>query len=137
MRPNTPSTKTGNDEKTGNRVRQDNRSANKESGDLVRQIEAMAKPLGRRLYRGVLRIQARAWNPDEIRDVAVQRKVLEQMQSADRGLGRLQTALSKTGPAALEPTLQSLKLRCLEDIDSLEILKQVVLAVEATASTFK
>jgi hypothetical protein len=85
----------------------------------------------------VLRIQARVWNPDEIRDVAVQRKVLEQMQSADRGLGRLQTALSKTGPAALEPALQSLKLRCLEDIDSLEMLKQVVLAVEATASTFK
>jgi ATPase family associated with various cellular activities (AAA) len=135
MRPNTHTTETGSAEKTGNRIRPDNKSANTESGDLVRQIEAMAKPLGRRLYRGVLRIQAKVWNPDQIRDVAMQRKVLEQMQSAERGLGRLHAALSKTGPAALEPALQSLKLRSLEHIDSLGLLKQVVLAVEAAAST--
>jgi hypothetical protein len=137
MRPNMPCTKTGNAEKTGSRIRQDNNSGNTESGDLVRQIEAMAKPLGRRLYRGVLRVQAKAWNPDQIPDLTLQRKVLEQMQSAERGLGRLHTALSKTGPAALERALQSLKLRSLDHVDSLEILKQVVLAVEAATPTLK
>ena len=137
MRPNMPCTKTGNAERTGQRIRQDSRATNTESGDLVRQIEAMAKPLGRRLYRGVLRIQAKVWNPDQICDVVLQRKVLEQMQSADRGLGRLQAALSKTGPAALECALQSVNLRSLEHIDSLDVLKRIVLAVEATASTFK
>ena len=101
----------------------------------MRQIEAMAKPLGRRLYRGVLRAQAKVWNPDQIQDVVMRRKVLEQMQSAERGLGRLHAALAKTGPAALEGVLQSLKLRSLEHIDSLQMLKRVVLAVEAAAST--
>jgi len=137
MRPNTPCTKTGNAETTGSRIRPDNNFGNTESGDLVRQIEAMANPLGRRLYRGVLRIQAKVWNPDQICDVALQRKVLEQMQSAERGLGRLHAALSKTGPAALEPVLQSLKLRSLEHIDSLGMLKRIVLAVEAAASTLR
>lgn len=137
MRPNTPCTTTGNAETTGSRIRPDNNSGNTESDDLVRQIEAMSKPLGRRLYRGVLRVEAKVWNPDQIRHVALQRKVLEQMQSAERGLGRLHAALFKAGPAALEPALQSLKLRSLEHIDSLEMLKRVVLAVEAAARTFQ
>jgi hypothetical protein len=103
----------------------------------VRQIEEMAKPLGRRLYRGVLRVQANVWNPDRIQDAALQRKVLEQMQSAERGLERLQAALSKTGPVPLERTLQSLNIRSLDQVDSLEMLKRVVLAVEAAASALK
>ncbi len=51
-----------------------------ESDALIRQIEAMAEPLGRRLYRGVLKTVARVWSPTEILDVDVLRKVLEQMQ---------------------------------------------------------
>ena len=101
------------------------------------QIEAMAKPLGHRLYRGLLRAQAKVWNPDQISDVALQRKVLEHMQAAERGLSRLQAALAKAGPAALERVLQSLKLRSLDHVDSLETLKRVVLAVEAAASAPK
>ena len=38
---------------------------------LVGQIEAMAEPLGRRLYRGILKTVARAWNPSEIREADV------------------------------------------------------------------
>lgn len=137
VRPNRLCTKTGNAEKTGSGIRQGDNSGNIESGDLVQQIEAMAKPLGRRLYRGILRVQAKVWNPDQIADVVLQRKVLEHMQSAERGLGRLHAALSRTGPAALEQALRSLKLRSLDHVDSLEILKQVVLAVEAAAPTLK
>jgi hypothetical protein len=50
---------------------------------------------------------------------------------------RLHAALEKTGPAALERTLQSLKLRSLDQVSSLETLKRVVLAVEAAASALK
>lgn len=135
MRPNTAPTHTGSAEKTATPVRTDNNPQNAQSSELVRQIEAMAKPLGRQLYRGVLRVQAKVWSPDQIPDVVLQRKVLEQMQSAERGLGRLHAALAKTGRAALQQALQSLKLRSLEHIDSLELLKRVVLAVEAAAST--
>ena len=122
--------RTGSAEKTTS-----NNSENTESSELVRQIEAMAKPLGRRLYRGLLRAQAKVWNPDQIQGVVLRRKVLEQMQSAERGLGRLDAELAKTGPAALEGALESLRLRSLDHVDSLEMLKRVVLAVEAAAST--
>ena len=103
--------------------------------DTAVQIEQMAKPLGTRLYRGVLRDAARVWSPNQITDPALQRKVLEQMRSAERGLERLRVAVAKTGSAPLDQVLQSLKLRSREVIDSLDMLKRVVLAIEAVTSS--
>jgi len=100
---------------------------------LVRQIEAMAEPLGCRLYRGLLKTGARVWNPKEIRDAEVLRKVLAQMQSAERGLRRLEAALDRIGPETLVPILRSLRLNPLTHIDSLESLKKIVLAAEEAA----
>ncbi len=97
---------------------------------LVRQIEAMAETLGKRLYRGLLKTGARVWNPTEIRDADVLRKVLAQMQAAERGLRRLEAALDKVSPEALVPILHSLRLSSLHQVDSLETLKTVVLAAE-------
>lgn len=100
---------------------------------LVRQIEAMAEPLGWRLYRGLLKTGARVWNPTEIRDEDVLRKVLAQMQAAERGLRRLEAALNRIGPETLVPILRSLRLNSLNQVDSLETLKTVVLEVERVA----
>jgi Rad52/22 family double-strand break repair protein len=100
----------------------------------VAEIEAMAVPLGRGLYRGILRDLARVWNPREIEDTSVQRKVLEYMRCADRGLMRLKAALEKTGPRALTPILQTLGLASLERVDNLEILKRIVLDLESAAA---
>jgi hypothetical protein len=100
---------------------------------LVREIESLAETLGKRLYRGILRRAARAWSPTEIHDTDVLRKVLAQMQSAERGLRRLEAALNRVGPEALVPTLRSLRLNSLEQVDSLESLKNVVYAAEAAA----
>ena len=111
----------------------DNKTAT-EVNAVAQQIEAMATPLGRGLYRGLLR-SARVWSPNQIADPTVQRKVLEQMQSAERGLERLRVAIEKTGPGPLNDILRSLKLRSLDAIDSLETLKQVVLAIEAIVSS--
>jgi hypothetical protein len=97
---------------------------------LVRQIQAMAEPLGRRLYRGVLKTVAKAWDPSAIREAEVLRKVLEQMQSAERGLRRLEAALKRVGPETLGPILRSLRLDSLDQVDCLESLKRVVLEVE-------
>ncbi len=102
---------------------------------LVRQIEAMAEPLGWRLYRGLLKTGARVWNPTEIRDADVLRKVLAQMQSAERGLRRLEAALDTVGPETLVPILRSLRLSSLNRVDSLETLKKVVLEVERIAES--
>ena len=100
---------------------------------LVREIESLAESLGKRLYRGILRRVARAWSPTEIHDTDVLRKVLAQMQSAGRGLRRLEAALNRVGPEAVVPTLRSLRLNSLEQVDSLENLKKVVLAAEEAA----
>jgi hypothetical protein len=87
------------------------RDASAEDRDaLVREVQAMAEPLGRRLYRGVLKTVAKAWDPREIREAEVLRKVLERMQSAERGLRRLEAALSKVGPETLAPILRALGL---------------------------
>ena len=100
---------------------------------LVRQIEAMAEPLGWRLYRGLLKTGARVWNPTEISDADVLPKVLAQMQAAERGLRRLGAALDKVGPEALVPILRSLRLTSLNQVDGLESLKKVVLEAARVA----
>ena len=136
LRPNTATTLTESMPRE-NRVRSNVCSEDTQHNDVVLQIEKMARPLGRRLYRGLLRTEAMVWSPNQIADPALQRKVLERMQSAERGLERLRIALDKTGPAPLNGILQSLKLRSLEMIDTLETLKRVVLAIEAAASSPK
>ncbi len=100
---------------------------------LIRQIEAMQKPLGNRLYRGLLKSIGRAWKPNDIRDGAVLQKVLAHMQSAERGLQRLQSALERAGAAPLGPALAFLKLQSLDHIESLDTLQKLVLALEAKA----
>jgi hypothetical protein len=100
---------------------------------LVRQIEAMAESLGWRLYRGLLKTGARVWNPPEIRNADVLRKVLAQMQAAERGLRRLEAALDRVGPETLVPILRSCRLNSLNQIDCLESLKKVVLEAERAA----
>jgi hypothetical protein len=137
VRPTMPCPGKSNGQGTAGHIADNNNPENTQFSDLVRQIEEMAKPLGCRLYRGVLRTQAKVWNPDQISDVVLQRKVLDQMQSAERGLERLHAALSKVGPVPLERTLRSLNVRSLDHLDSLEMLKRVVIRVEAAASAPK
>jgi hypothetical protein len=90
----------------------------------------MAEPLGRRLYRGILKTVARAWNPSDVREAHILSRVLAQMQSAERGLRRLEADLNRVDPEAVVPTLRSLRLNSLEQIDCIESLKKVVLAAE-------
>ena len=101
--------------------------------ELIQQVEAMAEPLGKGLYRGLLKNIARVWEPNQIKDKAVLQKVLASMQSGERGLRRLQAALDKTGPNALRPILSSMKLKSLDHVDNLETLREVVLALEEKA----
>jgi hypothetical protein len=107
--------------------------ASAEGGSLVREIEHMERTLGKRMYRGLLKSLARVWNPKDIRDQAVQQKVLAHMQAAERGLRRLDAALDRTGGEALYPILQSLQLTSLDQVDNLETLRSVVLAAEQAA----
>jgi hypothetical protein len=120
------------DTKTSNLTAHD--VSSEEARGLIRDVEGMGDVLGRRLYRGVLKAVAKAWNPREIRDVGVLRKVLEHMQAAQRGLGRLEVALNKVGPETLVPILRSLRLNSLDQVDSLDSLKKIVLEIERAAT---
>jgi hypothetical protein len=53
------------------------------------------------------------------------------MQAAERGLQRLKLALERVGTEPLPRILNSLRVVALEKVDSLETLKQIVLALEA------
>lgn len=113
--------------------RQERNAAGGEPSAVVQQIEVMAHPLGKRLYRGLLKTVAQAWSPGQIQDVALQHKVLEHMQAAERGLRRLQAVLERVGAGTLDPIMRSLQLTSLDQVDSLETMKRIVLALEAKA----
>lgn len=98
---------------------------------LVLQIETMAHPLGRALYRGILKSVARVWDPKQIGDATVEQRVLDHMHAAERGLNRLQAALEKVGPTPLAKILASLHLASLDRVDNLETLKQIVHSLES------
>lgn len=101
--------------------------------ELVAQVEAMAEPLGRGMYRGLLKTVARAWKPSQIQDIALLQKVLAQMRSAERGLRRLEAALAKTGTGSLTTMLRSWNLNSLDQVNDLETLRKIVLTLEAKA----
>ncbi|MGA9305877.1 MAG: Rad52/Rad22 family DNA repair protein [Candidatus Sulfotelmatobacter sp.] len=111
-----------------------NDASPEEPHQIVREIEAMADALGKRLYRGVLKT-ARVWNATDIHDMNVMRMVLEQMQMAERELRRLDAALNRVEPGTLVSILRSLRLNSLAQVDNLEALKRVVQGVERAAES--
>ena len=97
---------------------------------LLREIEQMEQVLGKRMYRGVLKIVARVWNPKDIQDKAIQEKVLAHLQAAERGLRRAEAARDKAGLAAFARVLGSLRLSSLDQVDNLKTLQEIVIALE-------
>jgi hypothetical protein len=117
------------------RERQQNAEA--DVAELVRQIEALERPLGKGLYRGLLKTVARVWRPSQVQDMTLLQKLLAHMLAAERGLLRLEAAVGLTGPEALARILESLKLDSMERVDNLETLKEVVLKLEGVAAEGK
>lgn len=101
--------------------------------ELVRQIEAMAQALGKGLYRGLLKSVARAWKPADVKDRNVLERLLAQMQAAEQGLSRLETAYLRTGAEPLAEIMHSLGIRDMNQVSSLEQLEKIVVALEAEA----
>ena len=91
----------------------------------------MAQTLGKALYRGILKSVAQVWNPHDIQDKVIEKRVLEHMLAADRGLIRLKAALEKTGSKPLRKILAFLNIPSVDRIDSLDLLKKVVVSVES------
>ena len=108
-----------------------NRSAENGSGDeLDVCILQMEKAVGTALYRSILREYGRVNQPKLIRDSAVKRKVLQMLESATRGLSRLDAVTKPLDPNTVKALLAKLQAPPLDEIADLKTLQHVVLGLE-------
>jgi hypothetical protein len=106
------------------------RGTNNPEDNVVRAIELMQRSVGTRMYRGLLKTVARVWEPKDIRESAIQQRVLAHMQAAERGFRRLDAALDSVGPEALTQILRSRNMQSIDRVDNLQTLHEIVLALE-------
>jgi hypothetical protein len=109
-----------------------NHDANGHRQGLLVSIEAMENKIGKRFYRGLLKHVARVWSPQQIEETAVLEKVLAQMQGAERGLARLESAQAKLVPEAVERIISSLNAPPAK-LEDLATLHSLVVALEKEA----
>ena len=100
---------------------------------ILHEIEQMEQVVGKRMYRGLLKSVARVWNPKDIQDPEIQRKVLAHMQAAKRGIRRAETARDNAGLGVFAAVLGSLRLSSLDQVDNLKTLQEIVAALEGRA----
>ena len=116
---------------------QGNRNGDPEGGDgntLDEQIVQMEKALGGVFYRNILREYGRVNQPRLIRDLAIKRIVLEMLESATRGLDRLEAVTHSLDTGTLEALLTKLQVPPLDEIADLKTLQHVVFGLEELAS---
>ncbi len=101
---------------------------------VVQQIEAMAEPLGKKLYRGLLKSVGHVWNPRDIHDSALLEKVLAEMQAAEQEVIRLETLRQTVSAEDLRSILQSLNLKSLDQVDNLELMRRLSTALQQKAA---
>jgi hypothetical protein len=116
-------------ENNGNRLHS-GRGTNNPEDKVVRAIELMQRSVGTRMYRGLLKTVARVWEPKDIRESAIQQRVLAHMQAAERGFRRLDAALDSVGPDALTQILRSRNVQSIDRVDNLQTLHEIVRALE-------
>jgi hypothetical protein len=101
--------------------------------NVVRELRAMEKVLGKALYHGVLASVASVWNPDNIRSISLQRTVLQHMHSAQAGIERAAAAQASLHRSQFDEVLKALEIDSLARINNLAILQKVVTALEKAA----
>lgn len=111
-----------------------NGSAATNSGNgLDQEILEMEKAVGSALYRNILREYGRVNQPKLIRDTPTKRKVLQMLESATRGFGRLEAVTKRLEPKTVEALLAKLQAPPLNNIADIKTLQNVVLGLEELA----
>jgi len=98
--------------------------------NVVVQILELQEKLGNALYRGLLKDIAQVWCPTDIRDIGLQKRVLQHMQGALRGLERLHAAIEKLSQGDAAIILSSFELSSAAEIKDMDTLYRVVMALE-------
>jgi hypothetical protein len=93
----------------------------------------MESLIGASLYRGLLKTLARVWNPTDIRELSQQRRVLQHMEAAHRGILRIKAALPKLNELVANEIFSSLDLTSFNDIRDLETMHRLLVALEKAA----
>jgi hypothetical protein len=75
------------------------------------------------------------WKPGDITDTALLEKVLAEMQIAEQEVTRLETVRQTISAEDLNPILQSLNLKSLEQVDNLDVMRKLSLALEQKAGS--
>ncbi len=101
--------------------------------DLDARILGLEKAVGTALFRGILREYGRVNQPKLIRDAAIKRKVLQMLESATRGLDRLEAVTKRLDPNTVKELLDKLQVPPLNEIADIKTLQNVVLGLEDLA----
>jgi hypothetical protein len=108
-------------------------AATNPSDELDHKILEMEKAVGSALYRNILREYGRVNQPKLIRDIPTKRKVLQMLESATRGFGRLEAVTKRLEPKTVEALLAKLQAPPLNNIADIKTLQNVVLGLEELA----
>ena len=103
--------------------------------DLDGRIAKLEVAVGPAFYRNVLRQYGRANQPRLIRDIAVKERVLNILESATRGFGRLQAVTKRLPPETLTALLAKLQAPAPSEIKDMKTLQAVVLGLEELAGS--
>jgi hypothetical protein len=103
------------------------------SDDIDVRILSMEKTVGTVLYRNILREYGRVNQPKLIRDPAVKRTVLQMLESAIRGIERLEAVTRRLDAKTVVALLAKLQAPPLGEISDMKTLQHVVFGLEELA----
>jgi hypothetical protein len=103
--------------------------------DLDARILSMEKTVGTVLYRNILREYGRVNQPKLIRDPAVKRTVLQMLESAARGIERLDAVTKRLDAKTVDALLAKLQAPPLGEIPDMKTLQHVVFGLEELAGS--
>ncbi len=110
-------------------------SANSGVDELDTRIMSLEKAIGPILYRSVLREYGKAAHPRLIMDAPTKRRVLEILESAERGINRLSAVRKRIDPKMLETLLAKIQAPPLAEIADMKTLRDVVFGLEQLADS--
>jgi len=123
----------GNGDRTAGNISSNASQAN--GDDLDGRILCMEKAVGTILYRNILREYGRVNQPRLIRDPAIKRTVLQMLESAIRGIERLEAVTRRLDAKTVVALLTKLQAPPLGEISDMKTLQHVVFGLEELAGS--
>ena len=117
---------------TSSKSRQNGSNCGPKSGsELDQRIAALEETVGIKLYRWVLREYGHANQPHLVRDIQQKKKILDVLESATRGLRRMEAVLDRVPEQQVSALLAKLQAPPLNEIADMPTLVQVVQGLES------